>query len=105
MLSKGLEAKHAASVRPADQLPRACHDTAGLPLEHLDLRACVRLTDACLSALASQCGHLKRLHLDNCAQLTTAGIVKVCGMLHCCSARLLHACSMDGLPAQCNVSR
>jgi hypothetical protein len=62
----------------SDQLLHCC-GAAGLPLKHLDLRACVRLTDACLLALASRCGRLRRLHLDNCAQLTTAGIVKVPG--------------------------
>jgi hypothetical protein len=53
------------------------HRCAGLPLQHLDLRACVLLTDATLAALAQHCGGLKRLLLDGCGQLTTAGVLEV----------------------------
>jgi hypothetical protein len=75
------------------------HSPAGLPLQHLDLRSCTRLSDAALVALVQHCGGLKRLYLDGCTRLTTAGVLQASSWPGTCVLSIIdESCGVAQIP-------
>lgn len=69
--------RHTIANQPSPCKPHHCHRQSGVPVSEISLARCGTATDAAVGAVCDTLGHLQRVDLSRCVEVSDAAMVRL----------------------------